>query len=177
MATGSIYTIIILIVAATALLLISLRGWGDTIYMLVKNWRITSFFLVCAIIGAFIATHTDDISSMMQGRLKVNHDKAEVTINNCRNFLTAYTSNEDGILKEPVKVGFIKISNDTSDYWKSHYFEVCAQAFGLNYWRHDINVNGRSGGVVLCEAYEKENFRSGKIESWCSTVFAQEPKT
>lgn len=177
MSMDIIYNIIFMIIGAVALLWISLYGWGNTLYVVMKNWRLAVFFIFCAAGGVLAATHSSDISATLQGRLKVNQKHAEATISHCKSFLTAYSGREDGLLKEPLKAGFIKISNDTSDYWKSHYLEVCAQAFGMNYWRHDITVNGQSGGRVLCEIYRKENFKSGKIQSWCGTVFAHDPKS
>ncbi len=157
-------------------LILTMRTWGNALYVMSKHRHITSFVIVCGLLGTFIVLKQEefkhDLASMYHANLQTNDNgEARYQIRQCKDFVSASL---DGTLtdqdhKRTFKAGFIKVK--TGSDW-----DFCARTFGLNFWKHDISINGQNGGRLLCDAYARASYRSGEVDSWCSTVFAEDRK-
>ncbi len=159
--------------AVIAILLIG-KIWGDGLYTLTKNWRLASFVLVLSLLGVLVVIKQEEFKyELVYYYYAGNQSKApqdtKYRIRQCKDFVQAKLNGGEAIETRPIKAGFINVS--AVNNW-----DFCAKTFGLNYWEHDISINGQSGGRVLCEAYARDTYRSGKVQTWCDTVFATDQK-
>lgn len=96
--------------------------------------------------------------------------KTASTITKCKKFVEAKIAGQETEDFRTVSAGIINISNIS-------YWEICANTFGMNYWKYDISINGQNGGRLLCDTYARSTYRNGKVNAWCDTVFAPSPQS
>jgi hypothetical protein len=144
---------------------------GEIAYFLTAKWRESLFLGMCALIGALSALHMNSIGREITLLPKIafaNDMSVPSDIAICRKFVKAQLHG-DAYMPEGLSHGLISFG--PIDPWES-----CARTFGMNYWNHDISVEGQSGGRLLCEIYNKRQEEpSDKVESWCNSVFAGQP--
>lgn len=168
--TTYIYAALAVIVA-----LLTYRVWGDSVYVVSRNWRLVSF--------VFIATLCATLLVLEQERFKYNlvfhyftgqepppAEETRYHIRQCAEFVKAKRSGEEVAEYRPVSAGPISIS-------KISYWDFCARTFGMNYWKFDISIDGQNGGRLLCDTYALDTYRSPNVQSWCDTVFAPRTET
>lgn len=175
------------------LLLVSGRA-GDALYMALRHYKASLFVVLCLSVGAlagFNIRNLDDalpdmeiadISLPSLGALyQTSEEKTLATIRNCQAFVTSQIEQPARPVHAPPEPRdsmspLLHLASDvlppvgnTSRDW-----DRCARAFGTNYWKADISVKGQNGGIALCRAYRAQTeYRSGKVEIWCDTVFSE----
>ena len=161
------------IIAAFTLCMLVMKVWGDGIYMLVKNWRVVTAVAMVLVFVSLISLKHDNLQYEMASYVysaKTPDDvKIASTIQQCKGFVQAKLEGQETQDYRTISAGIINISNIS-------YWEICANTFGMNYWKHDISINGNNGGHLLCDAYTHATYRSSKVNAWCDTVFAS-PRT
>ncbi len=166
-----IFLILGLIVIAA---LLTMKHWGDVVYSATKNWQLISFVTVMCFLGTVLVIKQEQLKYELvyyysTGSKFEDDQDTRYKIRQCKNFITAKMNGEQVIEARPVKAGFINVAQINN-------WDYCAKTFGLNYWKHDTSINGQDGGRVLCEAYARDTYRSGKVQTWCDTVFAPAPE-
>ena len=151
-------------------MLLCYRLWGDAIYLTTKNWRPIVFAAAGLVLAVIIAAKQEqfkhDLAYMYYtGAKNTDEQEARYQIRQCKDFVLAKVEGKQTTEYHTVAAGPIQISNISN-------WEYCARTFGLNYWKHDISINGQDGGRLLCDAYARDTYRSGKVNTWCDTVFA-----
>lgn len=160
--------------AAAVLVVMGLAAIPDLFQTVARYWQQTFFIATSALLlYAVVAWKIDaarmiDDASVSVSRLwesdAQREQRTKMEISDCKAFVQqAYESRTDA-------ARLIPASMTTDSRW-----EDCAERFGLNYWKHDIFIDGRNGGQMLCEAYRGSGARSSQVEAWCATVFAQRP--
>lgn len=161
------------IAAAFTLCMVIMKVWGDGIYVLIKNWRAAAVLSMALVLVSLISLKHDNLQYEMASYVyhaKTPDDvKIASTIEQCKSFVQAKMQGQQTQDYRTISAGIINISNIS-------YWEICANTFGMNYWKHDISINGQNGGHLLCNAYTHATYRSGKVNAWCDTVFAS-PRT
>lgn len=185
-------TSIILIVGtllflAVTLLVVSGR-FGDVFYIALTHGKATLFVCLCLSVGILAGLHLryggsfspaaalPDVNMPVIGDLyQTSEERTLATIRNCQAFVTAQLDTQADARTRPERTDssppLLHLASDvlpgTSRDW-----DRCAKAFGLNYWKEDISVNGENGGTALCKAYRaQDEYRSGDVNAWCETVF------
>jgi hypothetical protein len=152
------------------LLLYTFRsGLSEYLYIAIKNWKASAFIVVCLIAGVtggIYASSDQPIEVRISSfALPLPGDNPGVAqIDSCKDFVTAKAEHRAGYI-DPKPSWSDKIIIGANSYW-----DTCAQTFGMNYWKHDISIGGKNGGQMLCKTYHEDGYRSGIVDSWCSTV-------
>ncbi|PJB71372.1 MAG: hypothetical protein CO093_05335 [Alphaproteobacteria bacterium CG_4_9_14_3_um_filter_47_13] len=151
-------------------LLLTYKCWGSVIYFVTTHWRVAGFILIGSLFGVFIVLKQQDLKYELAyyyftGTKNTGELQSRYQIRQCREFILAKIKGEEVADDRHLTAGFINIS--TISNW-----EFCARTFGLNYWKHDITINGQNGGRLLCEAYARDTYRSDNVQIWCDTVFS-----
>ena len=145
-------------------------GCTDFVYLAIKNWKQTAFVFVCmagGLVGGLYASGDSQILQISSLALPLPAETPGVTqIEKCREFVTAKAEHRPGYIDPKPSLGDY-ITMGAHSYW-----DTCAQTFGMNYWKHDISINGQNGGQVLCKTYLQDSYRSGIVDSWCNTVLS-----
>lgn len=151
----------------------------DVLYLSIKRWHHTLFIAVCLCAGVFFGAYNSHFGNLIDTRdfhLKLYTGKktedrylAE-TIGTCKKFVEAKLDGRHDYDTPPPSPGILHIGAPSS------YWDTCARAFGMTYWKHDIFIRGQEAGTLLCQAYRADSYRSGNVESWCSTVLASGKK-
>lgn len=166
------YGIFIIMGFAAIAFMLSRQAIGNGIYIMTTHWRESAFLLLCALAGAGFAIKKDtighDLSAFVAGLSAPSEENIAVTIGACKKFVHAKSA---GLPFTPPQ------GNSPLPAREEAYWETCAQTFGMNYWKHDITVDGRNGGEALCGAYARDPRAAalpsaGKVQAWCGTVFA-----
>lgn len=152
--------------------LLTIRLWGDVVYYFSKHWRLITFVVVGCSLGALGVVKQQHFKYELAymyftGTKNTPEHEARYQVRLCKEFVLAKVEGRQTADYHIIAAGPIPISN-------IHNWEYCARVFGLNFWKHDISINGQDGGRLLCEAYARDTYRSGKVNTWCSTVFAPE---
>jgi len=165
----------ICIVGAVVLVAMALssRLWGDGLYYLSKHWRAAAFAVTSLALVWLIAVKQEQFKYEVAyyyftGTKNTGEDDARYQIRMCKDFVQDKIEGNPTAEVHKVAAGPINFAGVSN-------WDYCARTFGLNYWKHDISINGQDGGRLLCEAYARDTYRSGKVNAWCDTVFA--PKT
>lgn len=187
----------VFILAGLSMLIVSGR-LGDALYLMQTHFKASLFILICLSAGALAGVNIRNFDSVVPAvdlaaidipsidtLYQTSEEKTLATIRNCQAFVTAQidtppraepTSRPERIdgsspLLHLASDVLPSALNSTSKDW-----DRCARAFGTNYWKTDISVKGENGGVALCRAYRAQTqYRSGKVEAWCDTVFKAAP--
>ena len=145
-------------------------GVTDFVYLAVKNWKQTAFVFICmagGLVGGLYASGDSQLLQIYSLALPLPAENPGVAqIDKCREFVAA---------KAEHRPGYIDPNPSLDDYvliGAHSYWDTCAQTFGMNYWKHDISINGQNGGQILCKAYLQDSYRSGIVDSWCNTVLS-----
>jgi hypothetical protein len=144
---------------------------GEIAYFITVKWRESLFLGACALAGGMTALHMNGIREItLLPKIAFASEMAvpsDIAI--CKKFVQA---NLHGQSYAPDGLSHGLISFGPVDPWES-----CARTFGMNYWNHDISIEGRNGGKLLCAVYNRRQEQpSDKVESWCNTVFARQPE-
>jgi hypothetical protein len=153
-------------------------GLTDFVYLALNNLKATVFMFTCLIAGLLVGVYASGADtraldfSMPSFALPMPSENPGVAqIDSCKEFIAAKSEGRAGYI-DPQPTLSDKIIMGADSYW-----DVCAQTFGMNYWKHNITIGGKNGGQILCDAYRKDSYRSGIVESWCSTVLSpKQPK-
>lgn len=148
----------------------------DAVYQSFRHWKIMLVVASCAAgvmgAGAFLNGVGDFsvLASVAYTNLSApdNGDDSGVTttIERCKAFVAAEQAHTPGYMP-PSPPLHDKVLIGAVSYW-----DTCSQAFGMNYWKYDISINGQPGGPALCGAYRQSGPRSPVTDGWCSTVLA-----
>ncbi len=145
---------------------------GNGVYIMTKHWRESLFLLFCALAGAgFAVSLRNDVVGIGDSGLKIPRIEffsADIAsdatmVDVCKQFVEAHSGGQ--AFTPPALSGLVSLNED-------NYWELCARTFGMNYWKYDITVNGRNGGLALCDAAGREGRDSSTVRTWCSTVFS-----
>lgn len=150
------------------------NGLGDILYVALKKWHHSVFILSCLCAGFLIGLHESHLdtgnslpSINIESLLPVPEgERTTILVRECKSFVAAKLENRADYDEPAPPLGDV-VRIGAKSYW-----DTCARAFGMNYWKHDISINGENGGQALCRAYHSGAYRSGNVESWCATVFA-----
>lgn len=151
------------------------EGITDIAYLALKHWKHTIFVVTCIGVGLFVGAYNAHLGNMMdeynfrltlQSQKKGDDERIAATINQCKKFVEAKLDGRTDYDEPSPSLGDV-IRIGAKSYW-----DTCANTFGMNYWKHEIFIRGEEGGPMLCKAYHKTSYRSGNVESWCSTVLA-----
>jgi len=169
-----IYFIPFVLVFGAALFLYTFRSAAtDILYLAMKNRAHTAFIAVFITAGLFIGSYNSHLNDVLDNyNIHISMKKmsrgniSASTIDQCKQFVEAKLEGKaDYNEPSPLLGDVIRIG--AKSYW-----DTCANAFGINSWKHDIFINGETGGAALCKAYRKNSYRSGNVENWCATVLA-----
>lgn len=161
-----------------ATLLVSYR-LGDAVYFAQKHWKASLFVLICVSTGALAGTNfrnmtmapdieVSDALSYVASFHQPSEERVLATIRNCQAFVTARLDGRTLPERSDSNPSLLHFVSAVPVDW-----DQCARTFGMNYWKHDIGINGENGGVALCRAYhEQKDFASSEVSNWCDTVFA-----
>lgn len=142
---------------------------GDIFYHMTNNWKATVATVLLVVLTLLFTVFHQPVVKQIRSLywmmvLKEGHDVLS-RVEDCRTYLIAIQGGQD-------------YTPDTSRHGGLHsypieqYWDICADTFGKNYWKHDISVNGQHGGHVLCELYSNQSeIVSSKAKVWCDTVF------
>lgn len=149
------------------------NGIGAGLYIAVKNWRQSGFIAACVLGGLLIGVSLSDRQpdfATITHLIQPEDRRTAARIADCKEFVEARLHNRPygEVDRAMIDLGVIRIG--TTSYWDS-----CARTFGMNYWKHDITIDGRNGGHVLCDLYRNTPYKSGDVDAWCTTVFAPDP--
>lgn len=144
---------------------------GDGIYIMINHWKALCVTLLCLALAFSIAAlakgafdqNMQSISWRISNIIGSKHPTTVIA--DCKSFVIAterYT---------PTKTDTFMKTTPYTDM-PEQYWDHCARVFGQNYWKYDITINGVSGGIKLCEQYQAADYRSEKVDAWCSTVFS-----
>ncbi len=147
--------------------------WGSWIYTLSRNWKLLSFVTILSLVGITAVMMQQDLKyklaySYWRGNVAQDSKEIAYQIRQCKEFVLAKANGQETSEYHQISAGPVNIS-------KISNYDFCARTFGLNFWQHDITINGQDGGRLLCETYARDTYRSSKVQSWCDTVFA--PRT
>lgn len=167
---------IVLIVGAIALALIALAALPDMGRTLGKYSHYIFFFvslIVCMfVVGRYgsgnvpVSIPTANVAAVIDGTSR--EQKIKMGISECQAFVEAKRRGEAHPSEiEPASGGFLPITMQSASMW-----ETCAERFGESFWKVDTTIDGRRGGDVLCDLYRQGDYRSERVDMWCSTVFA-----
>ncbi len=150
--------------------LLSARLWGDGIYVVSKHWRMAAFVLGCCAVTSLFAIKQEQFKYEIAylyytGTKNTSETDARYQVRVCKEFVQAKIDGRQTAEFHTISAGPVEISSVSN-------WEYCARTFGLNYWKHDISINGQDGGRLLCEAYARDAYRSSRVQTWCDTVFA-----
>lgn len=176
----------------TVTLVVSGR-FGDVFYYAFKNIKATLFVALCLCAGAFVGLSYSDMTyaphipvasaamTLVNDIRQPPEDKVLATIRTCQAFVTAQLDIQAGPRTLPERPdsspSLLHLASAVPPPSEKDW-DRCARTFGTNYWKHDIAVNGQNGGQALCRAYRAQtDHRSGEVEAWCDTVFAEPPVT
>ena len=150
-------------------------GLTDVVYLALTHWKHTAFVVICITVGVLVGaynSHLGSLENLYNLRLSIlTHQKNDdeqmlATINACKKFVEARLDGKPAFDEPSPRL------NDVIRIGAQSYWDTCANAFGMNYWKHDIFIRGEEGGPALCRAYRKDDYRSGTVESWCASVLA-----
>ncbi len=143
--------------------------WASGLYVLTKHRRFGIFLVLCGVVAVMFSLPHEQLRDNMAHRYyswaQPGERETMAMIATCRSFVQAHIDGQNPDNVHKVSAGFITISHVS-------YWDVCARTFGMNYWRHDISINGENGGQVLCHAYHRASYQSPRVDAWCDTVFA-----
>ena len=151
-------------------LLLSKDAVADFMYVISKHWQVTTFIVICGLLGGIVAVKQQEFKYELAylyytGTKNTGTLEAKYQIRQCKEFLQAKINGTQANDHRSITAGIFKISSISN-------WEFCARTFGLNYWKHDLSINGQDGGRVLCDTYARDTYRSSKVQTWCDTVFA-----
>lgn len=144
-------------------------GLTDFLYVAVKNWKVSTFIVVCMIAGVAgglyaSSDHSLEVRISSFALPLPGENPGIAQIDSCKEFVAAKAEHRAGYV-EPQPSWRDTIVMGAHSYW-----DTCAQTFGMNYWKHDISIGGKNGGQLLCKTYHEDGYRSGIVDSWCNTV-------
>lgn len=147
--------------------------WSELAYIALKHWKETCFIAFCAFAGIFLGFYhgtLDRVSTRLAYAMEMKillpaDEKLAAQISDCKAFVQAKAQGLPYGDEETTRPGIMLAGGPSK--WES-----CARTFGMNYWKHDISIDGRNGGQLLCEAYARQNTPSPNVQVWCETVFA-----
>ena len=154
-----------------AMIILGATRAGDIFYMITQNWKasVSAFILIILTLmfGVFHEPVLREIRTTYW-RIVLKEGPDVITrVQHCRAFLEAIQNGQSYTPPAEDRGGLNKHS--PNEYW-----DVCAAAFGKNYWKYDISVNGQNGGALFCELYEvQEGLTSPTADVWCDTVLKQ----
>lgn len=148
---------------------LSLPFWSNAFYVVGKHWRLAVFAAVMGGVGTLAVFKQQEFKynlafNYFVGTKNTDSQEARYQIRQCKEFVQAKLNGETVAETHTVSAGFINISSIST-------WDLCARTFGMNYWKHDTSIDGQDGGRLLCEAYARGTYRSGKVNAWCDTVF------
>ena len=164
------YYIAIGLIAAIALLLfiLSFNRIGDWLYAAVKEWKAALLALIIfSTLGIMFLGQQAIGQSAHAISSRISYwsgSRPNETVAQCRMFTRLKADHEK--IQPYIDNRALNIHPNPDKYW-----EICIQAFGQNYWKQDITVNGQSGGKLLCRLYNTSAYVSSKVQTWCDTVF------
>ena len=145
-------------------------GCTDLVYLALKNWKQSAFIFVCLLgglgAGVYSSGNTPAIGLPSLALPLPADNPGEAQIDGCKDFIAAKAEHRKDYIDPRPSLRDMVVMGAHS------YWDTCAQTFGMNYWKHDISVNGQNGGKMLCDTYRQDSYRSGIVDSWCSTVLA-----
>jgi hypothetical protein len=142
----------------------------DFVYLFFRYWKHSLFILICLLTGTLAGLEAGSINQALNSVTDYvttwEDPSGETAIDQCKDFITAKMEGRKDY-REPAPPFGDVIRLGARSYW-----DICAQTLGMNYWRHDIAINGRRGGAAFCDAYRRDNYRSPLVDGWCTAVLS-----
>lgn len=161
----------VILFAFLAMIILGATRTGDIFYAITQNWKvsISAFILILLtlLFGVFHEPVTRGIQSAYWRVVLKEGPDVITRVQHCRGFLEAMQNGQSYTPPAEDKGGLKK--HNPAKYW-----DICAAAFGKNYWKYDISVNGQNGGALFCALYEaQQDIASPTADVWCDTVLKQ----